>query len=93
MVSHWPKRSVKTFFSFLESKTPVTPPTEFIDDILKAAEDDIQHETTKPATVEITSSELKEEKNKLIQKETMETGSVSLIFFYCIYYTEIFRWN
>ncbi len=82
MVSHWPKVSKPLFFLlfFLEPGTPATPPIDIIDDVLKAAED-VQHDTTKPATVKITSSELKEKKEKLIQKETMETGSVSIIFF------------
>jgi hypothetical protein len=45
---------------------------------LKAAENNTQHETTKPATtVGTTSNELKDKKNKLIQKEAVETGSVS----------------
>jgi hypothetical protein len=44
---------------------------------LKAAENNIPHETTKPATVGTTSNALKEKKNKLIQKEAVETGSVS----------------
>lgn len=66
-------------FVFLEPKTPITP--ELIDDVLKGV-DDIQNDTSKPATVEITSSELKE---KLIQKETMETGSVRILIL--IYYT------
>lgn len=70
--------SVKTsFFSCLERQTSVTSTNEIIDDVLKVAEDDIQHETTQPATVEITSNELKEQNNKLIQKEKTETGSVS----------------
>ena len=45
---------------------------------MKSVQDDRRHETTKPATVEITEGELKEKKDKLIQKETMETGSVSI---------------
>lgn len=64
---------------FLEPKTPLTPPTEIIDDVLKAAQDDRRHETSKPSTVEITPGELKEKKDKLIQKENIETGSVSFI--------------
>jgi len=45
---------------------------------LKAAENNTQHETKKPATtVATTSNELKDKKNKLIQKEAVETGSVS----------------
>lgn len=46
---------------------------------MKGAEDDRRHESTKPATTEITEGELKEKKDKLIQKETVETGSVSLL--------------
>lgn len=55
-----------------------------IDDPMKAVQDDRRHETTKPATVEITEGELKEKKDKLIQKETVETGSVSITLSYLI---------
>ncbi|UJR25517.1 hypothetical protein I4U23_006863 [Adineta vaga] len=67
--------------STAEPKTPITPSLDVFDDVLKAAVDDIQHETSKPATTEITSSEIKEKKDKLIQKETIETGSVKLNVF------------
>ncbi|CAF3803663.1 unnamed protein product [Adineta steineri] len=64
---------------------PRSPDTPLVDvslaDVLRVAEDDIQHETTKPATAEITPSELKEKKDKLIQKEAVETGSVKLNVF------------
>jgi hypothetical protein len=59
----------------------MTPSVDIIGDLLKIAEDNTQYEASKPATVEITPSELKEKKGKLIQKETMETGSVSFISF------------
>ena len=63
---------------FLEPKTPATPPIEIIDNLLKGVED-MQHDTAKPAAVEITGSEMNEKNEKLIQKEGMETGSVSFI--------------
>jgi transcriptional/translational regulatory protein YebC/TACO1 len=84
MVPHWPSVNKPLFFSYLEPKTPITPP-DIIDDVLKAAGDDIQQKTTNRTTVEINPSELKEKNDKLIQKETMETGSVSFILFYFIY--------
>lgn len=67
------------FSCILEPKTPLTSPIEIIDDVMNAAQDDRRHETSKPATTEVTPSELKEKKDKLIQKETVETGSVSFI--------------
>jgi hypothetical protein len=85
MVSHQPSVNRTLFFSSLEPATPITPPVNIIDGVLKVAEDNIQHETSKPATAEITSSELKEKQGKLIQKETMETGSVSFFLFNNIY--------
>jgi hypothetical protein len=72
----------QTLFFILEHKSPVTTPSEIIADPLKAAADDIQRETSKSATVEITPSEIKDKKNKLIQKETMETGSVSFLCYF-----------
>lgn len=76
---YWP--TVSNTFFFLEPKTPATPPIDIVDDVLKAAED-VQNDIVKPATTEITPGESKEKKDKLIQKETMETGSVSIILFY-----------
>ncbi|CAF0750239.1 unnamed protein product [Rotaria sp. Silwood1] len=61
-----------------EPKTPPRSPIEINENIFKTAADKIQEETT---TVEVTTRELKEEKDKLIQKETVETGSVKLIVF------------
>lgn len=56
---------------------------------MKGAEDDRRHESTKPATTEITEGELKEKKDKLIQKETVETGSVSLL----LSSLDLFNWK
>ncbi|CAF0918354.1 unnamed protein product [Adineta ricciae] len=64
-----------------EPKTPTTPLSDTLEDVLKAAQDDRQHETSKPATTEITKGEMKENKEKLIQKEGMETGSVKFNVF------------
>ncbi|CAF3925067.1 unnamed protein product [Rotaria sp. Silwood2] len=61
-----------------KAKTPPTSPIEIKENILKVAEDKIHEEIT---TAEITSYESKEKKDKLIQKETVETGSVKLIVF------------
>lgn len=81
MDSNWLKISPTLFF-ILEHRSPIITPTDVIDNPLKAALDDIQNDTTKPATTEITPSEIKEKNNKLIQKETMATGSVSFILFH-----------
>ena len=65
------------FFFCLDPKTPTTPSSDTVEDVFKAAQDDRRHETSRPATTEMTKSEMKENKEKLIQKEGMETGSVS----------------
>ena len=68
----------------LEPKNPATSPIKINENVLKAVEDDAQEETpaTPLVTDEKSSNESKETKQKLIQKETVETGSVSSIEFY-----------
>ncbi|CAF3640789.1 unnamed protein product [Rotaria sordida] len=64
-----------------DARTPPTSPIEISENIFKTIGDKAQNETIKSATVEIPSNELKEKKDKLIQKETVETGSVKLNVF------------
>lgn len=63
-------------FLLPEPRTPLTPSGNPFDDVMKDAGDSAQHETSKPATTEVTAQEVKEKKDKLIQKEAVETGSV-----------------
>ncbi|CAF1083600.1 unnamed protein product [Rotaria sordida] len=64
-----------------DARTPPTSPIEISENIFKTIGDKAQNETIKSATVEIPLNELKEKKDKLIQKETVETGSVKLNVF------------
>ena len=63
-----------------EPRTPVTTPREVIENPLKQVQDDIQNESFQPATSStIPSSDTKKgADSKLIQKEAIETGSVSV---------------
>ncbi|CAF1436131.1 unnamed protein product [Rotaria sordida] len=53
-----------------------TPPTELVSNPLEITKNDVQQTELQPITVEI-----EEEKKKLIQKETVQTGSVKLRIF------------
>ncbi|CAM4856859.1 unnamed protein product [Rotaria socialis] len=70
-----------------EPKTPSTSPIKINEDVLKVVEDDIEDDTQEeePTTPLITDenhlNEPKETKQVLIQKETIETGSVKLNVF------------
>ncbi|CAF1923142.1 unnamed protein product [Rotaria magnacalcarata] len=70
-----------------EPKTPSTSPIKINEDVLKAVEDNIEDDaqeeapTTPLITDENTFNEPKDTKQKLIQKETIETGSVKLNVF------------
>jgi hypothetical protein len=70
------------FFVLLETKHPSPSPTEVIDDPLKISQDCHEHDQSHRTTVEIPQSEIDKEKQKkkekLIQKETIQTGSVRL---------------
>jgi hypothetical protein len=59
-------------FLFLERQQSIsTPPTEVLSNPLEMTEGDVQ--------------QIEEEHKKIIQKETVQTGSVSSnLFFYCI---------
>lgn len=68
-------------FLFLERRQSIsTSPTELFSNPLEVTENDVQKIESEPIIVEI-----EEEKKKLIQKETIETGSVSSdLLLYCI---------
>jgi len=68
-------------FLFLERQQSIsTPPIELVSNPLEITENDVQQTELQPITVGI-----KEEQKKLIQKETVETGSVSSnLFFYML---------
>jgi hypothetical protein len=74
---------IDTFiFLFLERQQSIsTPPIELVSNPLEINENDVQQTELQPITVGIK----EEEQKKLIQKETVETGSVSSnLFFYVI---------
>jgi hypothetical protein len=68
-------------FLFLERQQSIsTSPTDLFSNPFSIIENDVQQTGSEPIAVEI-----EEEKKKLIQKETVQTGSVSFdLFFYCI---------
>ncbi len=70
-----------SFFLFLERQQSIsTPLIELVSNPLEITENDVQQTELQPITVGI-----KEEQKKLIQKETVETGSVSSnLFFYML---------
>lgn len=68
-------------FLFLERRQSIsTSTTDLFSNPLEVTENDVQKIESEPIIVEI-----EEEKKKLIQKETIETGSVSSdLLLYCI---------
>jgi hypothetical protein len=67
-------------FLFLERQQSISTPTELFSNPFEITKNDAQKTESGPTKVEI-----EEEKKKLIQKETVQTGSVSCdIFFNCI---------
>ena len=70
-------------FLLLERRQSIsTSTTELFSDPIEITENDVKKTESEPIIVEI-----EEEKKKLIQKETIETGSVSSdLLSYCIIY-------